>query len=530
MPSEGFTICGDAQGLRDWLDASARSSLGAPVLLATWCMHTPAEDVGLSSRWVGARLRAALLRVPPARLCELVRQIEVDAHDASLVYLEAGRPREVRILPAPLALLPEQLQYLHATALTLQQASSRLLELWMADVNVRAALPLSHAEEAWIRSCCGPAHARGSPVFGRLDAVALFETPQWKSTLQFLEPNLTGIGGLHMLPSAERILEHRLGPLIRQADPKLRLMLGQDIRDLLAGQLLEHLEALGRPGRRICFIEPRWADSGPEEQELLAEHLHRKFGIEVCHADPAELVLDGDEVLFRGEVVDLGYRDYSVEELQDLARRGVDVSPVHALLAQNRMVSSIAAEVEQKSMWEVFTDPRLVERHFTPGEREVFRRHVPWTRLLRERKTQLADGSVGDLPAFVRAQRELLVLKPNRGYGGTGVCIGEQETQLAWERGLDRALAEPDSWVVQQHVVVPVHGFPVIVPDDGVRLEAFHVVLGIAPTEEGLSVTGRASLDQVVNVARGGGIAVVMIAHPDLLDTWGAQGPDSPGS
>ena len=493
-------------------------------------MHTPAEEIGLTSRRVGARLRAALLRIPPARMREVTSGIEADARDATLLYLEAGRPREVRILPAPLTLLPEQLRYLHVVALMLHEASSRLLSLWLADPNVRSALPLSHAEETWIRSCWGPAHARGSPVFGRLDAVALLETPQWKSTVKFLEPNLTGIGGLHMLPSAERILGHRLGPLIRQADPRLRLTQGQDMRDLLAGQLLEHLEALGRPGRRICFIEPRWADTGPEEQALLAEHLHRKFGIEVGHADPAELVLDGEEVLLRGAVVDLGYRDYSVEELQELARRGVDVSPVRALLAQNRMVSSIAAEIEQKSMWEVFTDPRLVEQHFTAGEREVFRRHVPWTRLVRERKTQLADGSLGDFPEFIRARRELLVLKPNRGYGGADVCIGAEETQLVWERALDRAMAEPDGWAVQQQVTVPAHEFPMVSPDGAVRLEPFHVVLGIVATKEGLSVTGRASQDRVVNVARGGGIAVVMIAHPDFLDTRGGQGRDSPAS
>ncbi|HZJ55431.1 MAG TPA: hypothetical protein VFD38_14930, partial [Myxococcaceae bacterium] len=344
------------------------------------------------------------------------------------------------------------------------------------------------------------------------------------------EPNLTGVGGLHMLPSAERILEERLGPVLAQVDPGLRLTPGQDIRDLLAGQLLEHLEGLGRPGRRICLIEARWADSGPEEQTFLAEHLHRRFGIEVCHADPAELVLDGDEVLLRGEVVDLGYRDYSVEELRELERRGVDVAPVRVLLAQNRMVSSIAAELEQKSMWEVFTDPMLVDRHFTPGEREVFRRHVPWTRLLRARRTQLADGEVGDLPEYVRAERELLVLKPNRAYGGVGVCIGSQQDQRAWERALDRAMAEPDTWVVQQRVALPVHAFPVLAPDGGVRLHPLHVVLGIAPTEEGLSVTARASEDRVVNVARGGGIAVVMTAHPDSLDSRGGLGRDSPAS
>ncbi|RPH68239.1 MAG: hypothetical protein EHM78_19560 [Myxococcaceae bacterium] len=493
-------------------------------------MHTPAEEIGLASGRVGARLRAALLALAPERLRETLQASREDARRAMLLYLHEGHPTEVRILPAPLTLLPEQLRYLHVVALTLHEATRRMLPLWLADANVRSALPVSHGEEGWIRSCWGPAHVRLNPVFGRLDAAVLLESPQWKSSLQFLEPNLTGVGGLHMLPSAERILEERLGPVLAEVDPGLRLTPGQDIRDLLAGQLLEHLEGLGRPGRRICLIEARWADSGPEEQTLLAEHLHRRFGIEVCHADPAELVLDGDEVLLRGEVVDLGYRDYSVEELRELERRGVDVAPMRVLLAQNRMVSSIAAELEQKSMWEVFTDPMLADRHFTPGEREVFRRHVPWTRLLRARRTQLADGAVGDLPEYVRAERELLVLKPNRAYGGVGVCIGSQQDQRAWEWALDRAMAEPDTWVVQQRVSLPVHAFPVLAPDGGVRLQPLHVVLGIAATEEGLSVTGRASEDRVVNVARGGGIAVVMTAHPDSLDSGGGLGRDSPAS
>ena len=416
-------------------------------------------------------------------------------------------------------MLPAQAAYLHATSLTLLDATRRLIALWIADADVRAALPVPHGDEEWIRRCWSPLHARSNPVFGRLDAVALFESAQWKRTLQFLEPNLTGVGGLHMLPTSERILEQRLGPLLRRADPALHLTLGPDIRDLLAGQMLEHLEALGRAGRRICFLEPRWAAEGPEEQSLLVEHLHRRFGVEVCHADPSELVLDGDEVLLRGEAVDLGYRDYSVEELRQLSQRGVDVSPMRTLLAQNRMVSSIAAELEQKSMWEVFTDPLLAERHFTPGERQVFRRHVPWTRLVRARRTQLADGSVGDLPEYVRSERELLVLKPNRAYGGTGVCLGALQPQADWERALDRAVAEPDGWVAQQLVSLPVHEFPVLAPDGGVRLEPFYVVLGLAPTEEGLSLTARASQQQVVNVARHGGLAVVMLAHPDFLDS-----------
>ena len=493
-------------------------------------MQTPAQEVGRTSRLVGARVRAALLAIPAERMRDLIHQIQADAHGASLVYLHQGRAEDVSIFPAPLTLVPEQLRYLHATALALHEATRRMIEPWLADPNVRAALPVPHGEEEWIRRCWSPDHARSNPVFGRLDATAMLESAQWKSTIQFLEPNLTGVGGLHMLPSAEAIIDRRLGPVLRSWDPSLRLTVGQDIRDLLAGQMIEHLAAIRRPGRRICFIEPRWADTGPEEQALVAEDLRRRFGVEVCHADPSELVLDGDEVLFRGAPVDLAYRDYSVGELRELSRRGVDVAPMRVLFAQNRMVSSIAAELEQKSIWEVFTDPELAARHFTPGERQVFRRHVPWTRLVHERRTLLADGSTGDLVEFVRSERELLVLKPNRSWGGVDVCLGARETQATWERALDRAISEPDTWVVQQMVPVPVHEFPVVAADGGIRLEPFHVVLGLAATEEGLSLTARASPEPVVNVARRGGIAVVMIAHPDSLDRRGGSGRDSAAS
>ncbi len=482
-------------------------------------MQTPAEELGLLSRQVGGRVRSALLGIAPERMRDVVHWIDEDARAARLIYLHHGRAEAVSILPAPLTVLPQQEAYLHTTALTLHDATRRLLELWLVDPDVRAALPVPHGDEEWIRHCWTPLHARSNPVFGRLDAVVLLESAQWKSTLQFLEPNLTGIGGLHMLPTSERILEQRLGPLLRQWDPTLRLTLGQDIRELLAGQMLEHLEALGRPGRRLCFIEPRWAEDGPEEQTLLAEHLHRRLGVEVCHADPSELVLDGEEVLFHGQAVDLAYRDYSVEELRGLSQVGVDVSPMRALLAQNRMVSSIAAELEQKACgrcspilrWSAGTSPPASDR----SSAATFRGRGSSA----ARRTELADGSVGDLPEFVRSERELLVLKPNRGYGGTGVCIGAERTQGAWECALEQAMAQPDGWVAQQRIQVPVHAFPVLAPDGGVHLEPFYVVLGLAPTEEGLSLTARASQELVVNVARRGGLAVVMVAHPDFLDS-----------
>src|SRR5688572_15468886 len=91
---------------------------------------------------------------------------------------------------------------------------------------------------------------------------------------------------------------------------------------------------------------------------------------------------------------------------------------------QNRVMSSITADLDQKSCWEVFTNPQFTQKYFNADERQVFRRHILWTRLLGERRTLLPDGQTGDLLPYVRHEQETLVLKPNRGYGGQGVILG----------------------------------------------------------------------------------------------------------
>ena len=47
-----------------------------------------------------------------------------------------------------------------------------------------------------------------------------------------------------------------------------------------------------------------------------------------------------------------------------------------------------------------------------------------------------------------------------------------------------------------------------------VHIEPFHVVMGFAPSKYGVSILGRASQKQVVNIAQRGGMCAVMIGHP----------------
>jgi hypothetical protein len=336
----------------------------------------------------------------------------------------------------------------------------------------------------------------------------------WKDTIRFVEPNLSGIGGLHLIPTAEAIVGDVVVPELRRQDPSLQLEVGKDVRELLMQEAIDHLESLGRRGQNVCFIEPKYAGSGPDEQEALAQYFRERHGMRVMHADPGELTLRDGEVYYDGQVVDLGYRDYAVYDLLELERQGVNVDPMRALFKQNRMISSIGAELDQKSCWEVLTDPQFVQRYFSAEERQVFRRHVLWTRVLSDRRTALPDGTTGDLIAHVREERELLVLKPNRAYGGEGVVIGPSLSQEEWGRAIDRALADKERWVVQALANIPVYLFPVVGPDGAVHEAPFYTVMGFAPSKYGLAILGRASQKQVVNVAQRGGMCAVLVGRP----------------
>jgi hypothetical protein len=477
-------------------------------------MLTPAEEMGLGGLSLASRVRKAFNRIPEGELAQLLLDLREEMRRRRALYLHDGEPEVITVMACPITALPDQVSYVHAVTLTIQNALKRLPDLYMQDTAVRDILRLQLGEEKWLCDSWGASLRENNPIFGRYDAVIDFLSPMWKESLHFVEPNMSGIGGLHMVPTAERLLSERVLPALRERDPQLQLETGADIRQLLMQELLDHLEALGRRGRNICFVDPKYAGSGPEEQEEISRYYHDRFGLKLMHADPRELTLRGEDVYYQGDVVDLAYRDYPLFDLLELEKTGVSVEPMRLLFRKNRVVSSVAADLDQKSCWEVLTDPHLLRQYFTAEERQVFRRHILWTRILSDRKTVLPDGQEGDLLTHVRRERETLVLKPNRSFGGQGVLLGVSASEADWDEAIQQALQDEDRWVVQRLASIPVSEFPVLGPDGTVHIEPFYVVMGFAPTPDGVAFVGRASQKQVVNVAQRGGLCVVAFGHP----------------
>ena len=163
-------------------------------------MLTLAEEEGLAGLALASRVQHALYRLAPAELVGLIERLRAGALSQHVVYLRDGEVEPIRILPAPLTVLPDQLAYIHRVSLAVQSALKRLPALYLQDFTVREILRLPDAEEPGFASAGARASEAHNPIFGRLDALVDFTSPMWKDTLRFVEPNLTGIGGVHMVP------------------------------------------------------------------------------------------------------------------------------------------------------------------------------------------------------------------------------------------------------------------------------------------------------------------------------------------
>jgi carboxypeptidase Taq len=486
---------------------------------------SPAEQLGLAGAALDARVRHAANYIPDSTLVHVARRLADDARANDVVYTHDGAVETVRVMLRPLLVMPEQLSYLHHVCARIMNALARFPDLYARDPDVRAVLPLADDERAWFEEVWPAVKHADTPLYGRLDAVCDFTSARWQDSLRFMEPNLSGVGGIHLGPLAEALVMRDVVPTLQDYDPTLVIEPPRDQRDLFLQVLLDHARAVGRRGSSLCLVEPKYVAEGPDEQSHLVDYYRSQRGIEVTHADPRELTLRGEEIYYEDVPIDVAYRDYEVRDLLALEKEhGRRLDAIRALFLKNRMVSAIGGDLDHKSCWEVLTSEELAARYFSVAERQLFRRHVLWTRIVSERRTETPDGLM-DLPEYIRDYREELVLKPNRGYGGAGVVLGAAVSQSEWDALTARALAlqhDPhEQWVVQAATTLPVHLFPVLDEQGRSHEEPFYAVMGFAPTDHGLGIIARVSQKQVVNVAQRGGLAAVLVGYrpADLTST-----------
>jgi hypothetical protein len=224
----------------------------------------------------------------------------------------------------------------------------------------------------------------------------------------------------------------------------------------LVGSLLDAWHEFGGTRvPRVAVVD--WREVATRtELELLCERFQR-HGIPARFVDPRDLEYADGELRAGGEAIDVVYRRVLSSEL--LSRED-EVQPLLRACKARVVcvVNSFRAKIlDKKMLFALLHDPRL-SASFSPEEREVIARHVPWTRRVEQTKTTGPDGAEIDLVPWVAEHRTELVLKPNDEVGGRGVVIGANVEPSVWERALKLALVDPS--VVQRRVPLPSAMFP----------------------------------------------------------------------
>jgi len=228
------------------------------------------------------------------------------------------------------------------------------------------------------------------------------------------------------------------------------------------------------------------------------------MGVPTVVCDPRELERDSRGLQAGGRRIDLLYRRVLINDIvarPDDCRALVDAYAEGAVCVANSLRCKIP---HKKAFFAVLRDDRRAAL-FTPAERDVIRRHVPWTVVVRERRVT-RDGREFDLIPFLRQRRDELVIKPNDEYGGTGVTLGWESTERAWDETIRRAVADPPgTWVAQERIAIRRESFPVCV---GGRVELRNMLVDFAPYLFRGRLAGfltRLSATGLANVTSGGG-------------------------
>lgn len=200
-----------------------------------------------------------------------------------------------------------------------------------------------------------------------------------------------------------------------------------------------------------------WEGLPTAREFVLLQDLFVGRGVPTVICTPSQLEYENGKLRCGAFPIDLVYKRVIIHEF--LARYDNSHPLIRAYLHGDVcLVNNFRCKMlHKKATFELLTDEASAT-WFTPDEREVIERTVPWTRRVAERKTQHGRHEV-DLVAHVRKNRQKFVLKPNDDYGGRGISIGERATASEWDAAISEALA--GDYVVQEKVELQTEAFPI---------------------------------------------------------------------
>ena len=429
-------------------------------------------------------LKATLLRVPqlPEDLFKKMRR-------ARLTFGERVHCPFLR----PFFLSPEDEARVRTVAETIAELGERVASAALDDKHLFAQLHLRPDEErlARIHAGYGPASTAS-----RLDAFLL------PDSLKFAEYNGESPAGAGYAETLAEIFREL--PMMGAFTKKYAVHsypLSAKLLDALLTTYMDWGGASKRPQVAIVDWEdvPTWS-----EFEILQERFER-MGVPTLIADPRQLEWDGKSLVAQEKKIDLVYRRVLINDI--VARPAECAALVNAYAANAICVANnFRCKIPHvKAFFAVLTDEQNGAL-FSYDERELIKRHIPWTRIVADQKTAHYGRPI-ELLSFLRKERQNLVLKPSDEYGGAGVTLGWQTDEDNWDAAIERALtAKNGVWIAQERIPVRRELFPYIA--DVGKVDYREMLVDFAPYLFRGKLCGfltRLSATGLANVTSGGG-------------------------
>ncbi|HEY0169670.1 MAG TPA: hypothetical protein VGB98_01365, partial [Pyrinomonadaceae bacterium] len=291
---------------------------------------------------------------------------------------------------------------------TVWSAIQKVKDAAVADPSVLDELGLTEVERGLV--AIDPGYRAVSPT-ARLDSFLTDEA------FSFVELNGESPAGIAYADAAYEIFSAL--PVMRRFAERYSLRTFNG-RPLLLETLLEaYREFAGASAAAVPSIAIVDLKGLPtqKEFELFREYFESR-GHPAAICSPDELEFTGGRLRCGEFEIDIVYKRLLVNEYLPIMVEHpalLEAYRAGAVCLVNNFRSKI---IHKKALFAVLTD----ERHaalFTDEEREAVRRHVPWTRVVREGKTDKGGAEI-DLLDYVRRNSGRLVLKPNDDYGGHG--------------------------------------------------------------------------------------------------------------
>jgi len=429
-------------------------------------------------------LKATLLRTPglPEDLYKKLRRAKLTFGDR--VHCPFLRP---------FFLSPEDELRVRTVAETIAELGERVAAAALDDKHLFAQFHLREEEErlARIPTGYGPASTAS-----RLDAFLLPES------LKFAEYNGESPAGLGYSETLAEIFREL--SVMAQFQRRYEIHSYPLSAKLLDALILSYLDWGGSVAKpQIAIVDwenvPTWS-----EFEILQQRFER-MGIPTLIADPRELEWDGRKLVAHDKTIDLVYRRVLIN---DIVAKPAECSALIKAYSANAVcvANNFRCKIPHvKAFFAVLTDEQNGAL-FSHGEREIIRKHIPWTRVVADVNTAHYGQRV-ELLAFVRRERNNLVLKPSDEYGGSGVTLGWETGEAAWDDAIEQALtAKNGVWIVQERIPIRREVFPYIANVG--RVDYRDMLVDFAPYLFRGKLCGfltRLSATGLANVTSGGG-------------------------